>query len=601
MDCNAGLFTRKLSIPRIMQFVRAILILFAATSVSDVCAQTIRLGLPSFQSSPADADSAPNLNDLLSTDRDLHVERSNDSRAVEPGWWQDMIHSPLRKTTFSEPLSLEEVLIRALEHSKQVQVFAELPMIRETAVVEADAAFDWSAFLDSRWDDTSEPIGNSLTAGPGINRFNDHNLSFSAGARKRTRFGGQTELSQRFGIQDNNSSFFVPNQQGTSRLVLSYTHPLMRGRGEYYNRALICLASMDKQIADDEFLRQLQSHLLEVTRAYWALYLERGILLQKMHSYYRAKQTVGRLELRRNIDAADSQIRSAQAALKTRRAELLRSKMAVQNGESRLRSLVNDPALEDFENIEIIPTDVPLCRTMPVDMRSALADSLQFRPEVSQAIRQIKAAGLRNDMSKNELMPVLNLVTEAYVAGLDANRDVGGAWNNQFNQGAPSYSIGLQFEIPVNNRAARSRHIRRCHELRQVRNQYETTLQTVRLEVEVAVRELLTSQQELLAKEEAMRAREEQLEYLKSRWERLPGENATAAQTLENLLSAQERLALAEQSYLQSQMTFNLGITNLKRATGTLLQHEAITVADTASSGLPTRIARKTMMPVKNN
>lgn len=549
----------------------------------------------------ANQNSDVTLDELLLAADDSTTADLSAGREIDPGWWQPMILSSVRRDATSMTISLHDILSRTLIHSRQIKVFAELPMIRKTAIVEADAAFDWHAFLDSRWDDTSEPVGNSLTAGPGINRFRDHNLSASAGARRRTRNGGNLELSQQFGIQDNNSTFFIPNQQGTSRLVLSYTHPLLRGRGNNYNRGLICLAEIDRQIADDEFVRQLQSHLLEVTRSYWALYLQRGVLLQKMHSYYRARQTVRRLEERRQLDASEIQIRSAQAALTSRRSDLLRAKMAVRNAESRLRSLVNDPGLGSYESAELIPSEVPLFQTIPVDMQGAIAESIRNRPEIKQSIKQIKAACLRNDMSKNELMPALNLVTQTYVAGLDANRDIGGAWNNQFNVGEPSYSIGLQFEVPINNRAARARHVRRCHELRQAQNQYETTLQTIQLEVEVAVRELLTSQQELLAKEEAMQARQNQLKYLKVRWERLPGENATAAQTLEYLLAAQDDLANAEYDYLQSQMTFSLGIANLKRATGTLLQHEHVAVADTTLDGLPTRVLYRTSAERKIN
>ena len=533
------------------------------------------------------------LGQLLDTESDLTSTEVFESRLVDPGWWQSMVSSSHRRQCTPVSLSLENLLVRALQHSKQVKVFSELPLIRETSIVEADSAFDWSAFIDSRWDDSSEPVGNSLTAGPGINRFRDHNLSFSAGARKRTYSGGQFEMAQRFGMQNNNSQFFTPNDQGTSRIVLNYTQPLLRGRGECYNRSLVCLASIDQKIANDEFMRQLQSHLLEVTRSYWATYLERGALLQKMNSYRRARETVSRLELRRNIDATVSQIKSAQAALKTRKAELARAISAVKNAESRLRSLVNDPALSDFENTEIIPADAPSFQTFAVDMQASIGEAMRNRPEVSQAIRQIKAASIRQNMTRHELMPVLNLVTETYVAGLDGSHDIGTAWRNQFNQGEPGYSIGLQFEVPIHNRAARARHTRRRHELRQLQNQYETTLESISLEVQVAVREISTSQRELFAKEEAMLARKEQLAYLQERWERLPGEDFSASLALENLLSAQERLSASEFEYLQSQMTYNLSLMNLKRATGTLLQHESVSIARSCQNGLPTQTAQK--------
>lgn len=541
------------------------------------------------------SESAPaiSLEELLDTEQDFAATPEFESRLVSQGWWYNMVQSSLRRDASPVNITLDDTLIRALRYSHQIQVFSELPLIRETSITEADAAFDWSVFMDSQWNDSSDPVGNSLTAGPGITRFRDHNLTFSAGARKRTWAGGQLEVSQQAGLQNNNSQFFTPNDQGTSRLVLSFSQPLLRGKGQAYNRSLVCLASIDKQIADFEFRRQLESHLLEVTRAYWAVYLERGVLLQKMNSYRRAKTTVGRLASRATIDASESQIKSAQAALKTRGAELIRARNAMRNAASRLRSLVNDPSMKDFDAIELIPADEPMFQTFCLDIHGALAEAIQNRPEVAQSIRQIKAAGIRTNMTKHELLPVLNLVTETYVAGLNGQHDVGAAWSNQFSDGEPGYSIELQFEVPLQNRAARSRHQRRCLELRQMKNQYATTLETIELEVQVAVREVSTSQRELFAKEEAMLARQEQMDYITERWKRLPGEGVSASLTLENLLTAQERLAAAEYEYLQSQMTYNLSLTNLKRATGTLLQHEAVTVGRTCVNGLPTQMADK--------
>ncbi len=175
-------------------------------------------------------------------------------------------------------------------------------------------------------------------------------------------------------------------------------------------------------------------------------------------------------------------------------------------------------------------------------------------------------------MSQNELLPALNLVTEAYVAGLAGSGDIGNAWGDQFTTGRPSYSAGLQFEVPLGNRAARIRDERRALELRQLQNQYAVALETVRLEVEVAVREVTTSQQELGAKQQAVQAREEQLNNLTLRWERLPPAETTASLMLENILSAQGLLAAAEHEYLRSQVTYSLSLTNLRRATGTLMQ-----------------------------
>jgi outer membrane protein TolC len=485
---------------------------------------------------------------------------------------------------------LEQALVGALEHSQQIKVFSELPLIRETAITEADAAFDWYAFIDSRWDDISDPIGNTLTAGPGINRFLDHNVDFSAGVRRRTLTGGQLEMAQRLGFQDNNSQFFVPDPQGTARLTFSFTQPLLRGRGKVYNTSLTVLARIDTQVAGEEFRRQLQAHLLEVSRAYWALYLERAVLYQRINSYMRGRQVFEKLEQRRHIDAPVNQIVSAEASVKQRLSELTRARAAVRNAESRLRSLVNDPLYFD---VEIVPEDVPTFDYMPVDLGESVSLAIQRRPEVAQSLKQIKAACVRLNMSKHELLPALNLVTEAYVSGLEDRGQAFDAWGRQFDTGQPSYSIGFQYEVPIWNRAAKARLQRRRLESRQLGNQYGTTLETIRLEVEVAVRELQTSRDELSTKQQAMYARTMQLDALTKRWERLPGEDVTASLALENLLIAQDHLARAEFEYLQSQLTYNLSLVNLKRATGLLLEQEQVVIGRGCVCGLPTQVIDK--------
>jgi outer membrane protein TolC len=264
----------------------------------------------------------------------------------------------------------------------------------------------------------------------------------------------------------------------------------------------------------------------------------------------------------------------------------------VRNAEDRIRALVNDPALGE-ENCELLPIDCPSAADFPLSMNEALTAAVQYRPEVNQALKQIQAACVRVNMSKNELMPVLNLVTETYVSGLRGNGNVGGALDDQFGVGEPSYSIGLQFEVPINNRAARARHTRRHMEMRQLQNQYETTIQTLKLETRVAVREVETSFDELDTKFSAMQAMEAKSDYILRRWELLPGESRTGSQVLEDLLAAQSQLMRAENEYLTAMVTYNLSLVNLKRATGMLLQHEQVSIGRTCMNGLPTQIVDK--------
>ena len=548
-----------------------------------------------FGLTPINADTTRASQTFAADYDELHKANTEVDSAAAPtetnhdGWWRDLVARPLRDSGSIE-LGLEQVILDAVENSKQIRVFSEIPLIRETTITEADSAFDWTTFVDTRWDDTSLPIGSTLTAGPGIRRFRDHNLSASAGFRRRTTTGGQFEVSQRLGFQDNNSLFFVPNPQGTSQISLSFSQPILRGRGKVYNTSFTLLAQIDKSVADSEFQRQLESHLLEVTRAYWSLYMERAVLYQKLNSYLRGKRIYSVLDKRRNLDASEQQFVSAKATLRQRESELQRARAAVKNAESRLRSLVNCP---HYLGAELLPTDCPVFVLVPAAADEAFALAVQYRPEVHQAIQKVKAAGVRLNMSKNELLPILNLVTETYVSGLEPEGEALEAWKRQFDEGEPSYGIGLQYEMPVWNRAAKARQQRRRLELRQLENQYSLTLENIQLEVEIAVRELETSQQELSTKKSVMKSRQMQLDVSKRRWQELPGEDLSSSLALENLLLIQDRLLESEFGYLQSQLTYNLALMNLKKATGLLLQQEGIGIGRGCICQLPTTIVDK--------
>ena len=156
------------------------------------------------------------------------------------------------------------------------------------------------------------------------------------------------------------------------------------------------------------------------------------------------------------MDAVTNQIVRARAAVTARESDLYRSEAAVKNAEGRIRALVNAPDLGMLDEFELMPTEQPTSMEIPVDLRLALETSIKNRPELHSAVKQIKAASVRADMSKNELLPALDVVLESYVAGLQGDSDVAGAWQEMFNEGQPSYSAGLLLEVPLRNREAKA-------------------------------------------------------------------------------------------------------------------------------------------------
>lgn len=525
------------------------------------------------------------------------VEASIGHVQISETWWEPHVAQAQSRTLESVPLTLNDLLISALANSSQIKVFSDIPLIRETSILESQGRFDWHAFAETSWDSASHPVGSTLDTGvPGINRLIQDQSNLTVGVKKQTVTGGTVNLRQRIGTFDNNSRFLVPQNQGNSRLSLSFTQPLLNGAGRPYNTSVILLSEIDANIAQDEFSRQLQSHLLEVTRAFWTLHLERALLLQKQNLYRHGIKVQQSLNARAEIDVVESQLVLVDAAVAERKADLIRAAAAVRNSEARIRALVNDPGISRAD-LEFIPLDVPTLEYIPLNVQDVQTEAITQRPEVLQNIRQVQAAGVRLNMSKNELLPQLNAIFEVYAEGLRGDYNVSQALGDQFSTGRPSYNVGLQYDIPIGNRVARGRYSRREIELRQMQNQLATTIATLSLEAEVAVREIDTSYAEMQLKYQSMNAAVKRVSALKSRWEKLPGEDQAGSLYLQNLLDSQAKATATESDFARAKLTYSLALMNLKKATGSLLKYEMVSQLRVQDGPIPQIVLDKPGMP----
>jgi outer membrane protein TolC len=412
-------------------------------------------------------------------------------------------------------------------------------------------------------------VSDTLTTG-GPPRLNEHRWSFDGGLRQKLPAGATTAISQQLGHTNSNSLFFVPNNQGAARLALNLTQPLLRGAGTDYNRSLVVLAQLDLRQANDEFRRELQEHLLATLESYWGLYAERAGLVQRQRSLERVAKLAAELEARMVMDATASQIVRVRAAMARRKADLIRNQTAIRNIESTLFRLTNLPLLA--EGAEVVPQESPLVAPPQIDLRRAIEQALRHRPEVDAGFQEVRAANVRLNVAKQDLLPYLNLVVETYLAGLEGDSDVGAAWVDQFGKGAPSYTAGLTFDMPLGNRGPRARHAQMRLALAQATHALRDTLATVVSEVDIAVREVETSFAEALAKAHSVAAARAELDHLEARWDLLGGDEGLASLALEDLLQAHERLLNEELSLAQSLAAHSVAVLALRRATGVFLE-----------------------------
>ena len=504
----------------------------------------------------------------------LKIGESGDRVTVNAAIWQgNNVTTPLGLGDGPFELSLSDALAQAAQYAAQIAVFRELPAIRETAVQEAKGRFKPEVFAEARYEDRDIPT-TSLAQTAGDDRLREDDFATEFGIRKRVRTGAEVTLSQRFSSLETNLIEFDPSQQSRSRTALSVRQPLLREGGLSFNRALDNIAKLETDVAVQEFRRQSESHLLEVTRAYWNLYLARIVVNQEKAGLERLSGVAKRVSGRRGIDAQQLQVTRARAAEAALKSSLVRSRNAVRNAEARLRALVNSPSIMQAQTLEIVPTDLPVTQWRNYGFEEIVEEAIDRRPEIKQAYLQHKASVLRKGVAANEALPQLDIIAEGSLNGREDNFNFAGALDDA-NEG--DYLVGVRFSMPIGRDERKARHKRRRLEELQQRRQVETTLTTVQLEAEVSLNEYAVAFEEYQQRKLAVDLATKDLQILEERWKRGVGGNGVVF--LDMLIDANARALESQKEFAEALVTFKYAEANLDRARGRFLNQRGFKIS----------------------
>lgn len=501
---------------------------------------------------------------------------------TNPTWWADQIHQPQFSGRQQLETTLDEVIFMALRAAPQVQILNTQPQVQRAVRDEAVAGFDWSTFVNSTYNDINDPIGSTLTAGGTASQFIQREWVFESGLRRRLKSGGDISIGQNFGTLDSNSTFLVPDNQGNSRLVLDYRQPLLQGAGQSFNTSQIALANLDLESISGESLAQLHAYLLEVVGAYWDIYFQRAMLIQNRQSVKLAEELYRQLESREGIDVRNDQLLRAEAAVASRRSAMIRSEYDLINAQETLINLVLGAKSETVDEIELLPEPMMLPMGLHVETEQLVQAAIRNRPEVRAAIAQIRSSAIRKQIAANQLLPRLDAVLSSYVSGLRGDRDIGGSFTDQFTTGEPSYTVGVEFEVPIGNRAAKSRLQRSQLEAQVLHRQFERQVGDVVLEARIAGREIERLNRENENNFKGLQKAALELDLIQQRQQLNLDDGKTGSLYIEDLLASQARLTAAEIRLARSQTSQAIALVDVKRATGELLSsgsevHQSVT------------------------
>ena len=299
------------------------------------------------------------------------------------------------------------------------------------------------------------------------------------------------------------------------------------------------------------------------------------------------------LEGRSDLDSLPSQIARARSAVQTRRTDLANALRDIRNSETEIRRQIADRNWIANQSVEFLPTEPPVRESATVPLEQVVFTALENRAEIKEAMKRAKIASIQRDISENELLPELSLLLGTYTSALQGESQMGQAIQDHWGEVTPGYSVGLEFEMPIRNRAARSRYTQRKLQLTKIKSEVEESIQNVIAEAQVSLRRVNSGIETIAAAEEAIRAARTDLEQNYRRWESFAlvegdlADGQTPTTMLDQLLDSQERLTAAELIYAQAELELNTAEIGLQRSMGTLLMHQNVTYGKACDHGTP--------------
>ncbi len=495
----------------------------------------------------------------------------------EPPEGPDGFVDPITRDADRAPITLEGCLRRALAGNLKVQIARFGPAIAETYVVEAEALFDPAWYLNNALGRVRQDAGTFLL---GAATLVAKQWDFDTGVETLLPTGGTVALAQDWTYLDSNSTFTAPNPQYDTDLNLVVRQPLLRGAGLEVTKSPIVLARLDRRVSLADFQTQLMDTLLEVEQAYWDLVVAET-RVQALSEALEAARENRRIARRRFEEGKARRVivSLAESAVTRREADLVAARLVLAQTSDRLKRLLNDPDLPLEEPGLLKAAEPPLADPAPVNRQmyqSSMLAAMKHRPEMDQASAAFDQAALRERVARNDRLPQLDLAAAYTLNGLDP--DVSPALQEAFETTYFDWQVGLEFRIPIGNRARTAAHERSRLQKAVAAREREETRQQILLEVSRAVRDLAAADERILATRAAREAAERTLRDQRA--------NVAAGAALQkDLLEAQRDLADAKVDEIRAMADYMVALAELERAKGTLLGYNNITILDGAEAG----------------
>jgi len=393
-------------------------------------------------------------------------------------------------------------------------------------------------------------------------------------------------------------SFLTPELDSSFRALVR--QHLLSGFGFGPNLRYLHIARNNQKISDDAFKLQVITTVAQIANIYWDLVAAYEDQQVKTRSLDFAQQTLDSARKQLKLQAIPAlDVLKDQAELDNRKQDLTIASTQLEFQslliKNALTKNLDDPILEAMP---VRPTDLStlnLNTTVAATSTAAMDDlvnqALANRLEILESDIDLQNRRISRKAANNALLPQVDLVGYYGGTGLAGENNplsntpstapagYGGAFTNTFNNSAPSYYVGIDVNIPIRNRVAKSDQIRSELESRQAQLHLQQLRKQIRIEVRSAQYALEQSEARVT---DAIEARDlQQRTFTVTQKEQTLGAGS-ALQTL----AARRDFAASESTLVAARTAYQKARVALDFATGRTLDENAISI-DAARSGQP--------------
>jgi outer membrane protein TolC len=416
----------------------------------------------------------------------------------------------------------------------------------------------------------------------------------------------------------NNIPFTTLLPQVSSSFQFKLTQHLLQGFGFAPNTRFIRIAKNNRELTDVAFRLQIIDSVDQIENIYWDLVYAYENARVQQESLSFAQKTLSDTKKQVEIGSlapievvrSQSTVAQDQQLVTTAQTNLQLEQLLMKNALTRT---LKDPVLANAEVIPTSTTDFPAQEEV-VPTEDLINQALRHRAELVESRIDLNSRSVSNKAVRSALLPTLDLY--AYYGGSGLGGDLNpitpfcssaaastslcippGSIPSQFNSGpvgygtalqnlvtsaAPDKGLGLSLNIPIRNRAAQSLQIRSELEYRQA----EMRQQQIENQVGIEVRNAQYAVQQNRASVESAKAA---LDLARQSLDAEQKKYQFGTSTTTLVLQYESQLATAESTLVNATVAYEKSRIELDRATGSLLDHNGISVDD-AVRGQVTRL-----------